>query len=85
MGIPILESHRGVNPQISADVLDLNHSHLHVTSPCCGLSRNEITLILADLNAAMLEEGQTNNSWDASRMVNARSELGETPLDCRQH
>lgn len=85
MGIPILEFHWEVYPQISAYVLDINHSHLQVISPCCGLSRNVIALILADPNVAMLEEGQTNNSWVASRMINERSEVGETPFEYRQH
>lgn len=80
MGIPILKSHWEVYPQISADVLDLNHSHLHVISPCCGLSRNVIALILADPNVATLEEGQANNSWDASRMGRMREVNWGKPL-----
>lgn len=54
-------------PQISADGLDLNQSHLNMNSPRCGLLCNAIALILADPNAVMMEDGQTYNPWEGSR------------------
>lgn len=69
MWIPIRQSQRGVNSEITGHKfgLDLNQSHLNMNSPRCGLLRNAIALILADPNAAMMEDGQTYNPWDRSR------------------
>lgn len=39
-----------------------------MSSPCCGLLRNATALILADLNVAMMDDGQTNDPRDESRM-----------------